>query len=411
MNRIKELWKAVCLWWVKGVKKQDVKMERTEAQPMSGRLQDYLTSCYDFRFNVLTEETEYRLTGDSARGFVPLSPREQNSMCLDAHAKGIYCWDRDLSRYVNSAKIEEYHPFKLYFDELPQWDGTDRLRGLAKRISNEDLWLAAFPVWLRAMAAQWMGITGKHANAVAPILISRRQGMLKSTFCKSLLPDVLQRYYTDSIDLALQGQTERKLTEMGLLNLDEFDKISPKKMALLKNLMQMPALNLRKAYQKSFRELPRIASFIGTSNREDILTDPTGSRRFICVMVDHKIDCSGIDHEQIYAQLKQEVESGMRYWFTGDEETEIQQHNSAFYRQSFEEDVFSSCFRIPQNEDDVVDYLSAADIYQALRKHNPAAMRNVNAVAFSQSLAALGLKRKHTKWGNVYPVVKLDLHP
>lgn len=407
MKMIWNLWKAVCLWCMKRVGKPSLQNGKRELQPVSGHLQTYLAEHYRFRFNVLTDETEYCPADGSAQEFVPLSRREQNSICLDAHAAGVYCWDRDVDRYVNSGKIDAYHPFKLYFDELPAWDGVDRIRELARRVSGEDLWLAAFPVWLRAVAAQWMGVTGNHANAVAPILISSRQGMLKSTFCKSLLPDVLQRYYTDSIDLALQGQTERKLAEMGLLNLDEFDKISPKKMALLKNLMQMPALNLRKAYQKNFRQLPRIASFIGTSNRTDLLADPTGSRRFICVTVDHKIDCSGIEHAQIYAQLKQEVESGMRYWFTGEEETEIQQHNSAYYRQSFEDDVFSSCFRIPENIAEATDFLSAADIYQVLRKHNPAAMRHVNTVAFSQSLAALGLKRKHTKWGNVYPVVKL----
>lgn len=407
MKMIQNLWKAVCLWCMRGMGKPSLQNGKREPQPVSGHLQTYLAEHYRFRFNVLTDETEYRPADGSAQEFTPLSRREQNSICLDAHAAGVYCWDRDVDRYVNSGKIDAYHPFKLYFDELPEWDGVDRIRELARRVSGEDLWLTVFPVWLRAVAAQWMGVTGNHANAVAPILISSRQGMLKSTFCKSLLPDVLQRYYTDSIDLALQGQTERKLAEMGLLNLDEFDKISPKKMALLKNLMQMPALNLRKAYQKNFRQLPRIASFIGTSNRTDLLTDPTGSRRFICVTVDHKIDCSGIEHAQIYAQLKQEVESGMRYWFTGEEEAKIQQHNSAYYRQSFEDDVFSSCFRIPENIAEATDFLSAADIYQVLRKHNPAVMRHVNTVAFSQSLAALGLKRKHTKWGNVYPVVKL----
>mgnify|MGYP000778262486 CR=1 FL=1 len=52
---------------------------------------------------------------------------------------------------------------------------------------------------------------------------------------------------------------------MGLLNMDEFDKYGTQQMPLLKNLMQMANLNICKAYQKNFRNLPRIASFIGTS--------------------------------------------------------------------------------------------------------------------------------------------------
>ena len=91
---------------------------------------------------------------------------------------------------------------------------------------------------------------------------------------------------------------------MGLINLDEFDKYAEKKMPLLKNLMQMSSLHVCKAYQRNFRDLPRIASFIGTSNRFDLMSDPTGSRRFFCVEVEKPIDCEGIEHEQIFAQLK-----------------------------------------------------------------------------------------------------------
>jgi predicted P-loop ATPase len=32
-------------------------------------------------------------------------------------------------------------------------------------------------------------------------------------------------------------------------------------------------------------EMRRYASFIATSNQKDLLTDPTGSRRFICIEV------------------------------------------------------------------------------------------------------------------------------
>ena len=81
------------------------------------------------------------------------------------------------------------------------------------------------------MTAGWMGLDTQHGNSVAPILVSRLQGMHKSTFCKLLLPDPLQSYYTDSVDLNSQGMIEQKLALFGLINLDEFDKIPLRKMA------------------------------------------------------------------------------------------------------------------------------------------------------------------------------------
>lgn len=201
------------------------------------------------------------------------------------------------------------------------------------------------------LTAQWTGQTGKHANSVAPLLVSIRQGCLKSTFCKSLMPDSLSRYYSDEVELTSRSNATRKMSEMGLLNLDEFDKYSPGKIPLLKNLMQMADLNLCKAYQKNFRNLPRIASFIGTSNRFDLLSDNTGSRRFLCVEVKDKIDCTCIEHKQIYAQLKQELSDGARYWFSAEEEEELQEHNLIFQHRNPAEEVLRSCFRPATSED------------------------------------------------------------
>lgn len=76
------------------------------------------------------------------------------------------------------------------------------------------------------------------------------------------MPMVLRRYYVDNLKLTSQGQAERLLAEMGLLNMDEFDKYAESKMPLLKNLMQMSDLNIRKAYQQSFSQLPRVASLL-----------------------------------------------------------------------------------------------------------------------------------------------------
>lgn len=389
---------------------------KSEATPVGGtkadkaaveldkRLEDFLLHSYDFRYNLLTDETEFRLRGRAEQAFRAVGQRELNTMCMDAHAAGIPCWDRDLSRYIYSTRVLPYHPFRLYMDELPRWDGTDRLAELASRVSDVPLWVDSFHIWMRAMVAQWMGVSGVHANSVAPMLISTEQGRLKSTFCKLLLPAALERYYTDSLNLTAQGQPERRLAEAGLINLDEFDKYPSKKMPLLKNLMQMAALNLRKAHQSNFRVLPRIASFIGTSNRVDLLTDPTGSRRFICVEVGWKINCEAIDHAQVYAQLKAELESGERCWFTADEERAIQKQNAAFFRQGLVEEVLLTYYR-PVEEEVGGTLLSAADLFRQLQQKNGAAMRGANPALFSQVLTAAGFRRKHTKWGNVYSVM------
>lgn len=371
---------------------------------LTGNVESFLKAHYEFRYNVLTEETEFRSLERMSVGFQSVNQRVLNTLCLEAHEAGIACWDRDLSRCIYSTRIVEYHPFKLYLDELPKWDGVDRVLALARRVSENPLWEKEFRIWMLGMTAQWMGIMGDHANSVAPLLISTEQGYLKSTFCKSLLPSVLQRYYMDKVDLTSQGNVERRLAEMGLLNLDEFDKYSPTKMPLLKNLMQMASLSLCKAYQKNYRSLPRIASFIGTSNRKDLLTDPTGSRRFICVVVEHPIGCKAIEYEQLYAQLKEEVLSGERYWFTKEEEQELQRNNLSFYRQGPVEDVLRSCYRSVEKGEEC-ELLSAADIFQCLKKKNPAAMRGANPASLAQILVTVGIERKHTKFGNVYRVM------
>lgn len=366
---------------------------------------EFLTSHYDFRYNLLTEETEFRPAGKCGTAFLPIGKRELNTFCLEAHAQGISCWDKDLSRYIYSTYIPAYHPFHLYMNELPEWDGVDRLEALARRISSHSVWVRGFHIWMLALTAQWTGLQNIHANSVAPILVSSEQGRQKSTFCRALMPPALQRYYSDNLKLTAQGNPERLLAEMGLLNMDEFDKYNPQKMPLLKNLMQMSSLNICKAHQKNFRNLPRIASFIGTSNRFDLLNDPTGSRRFICIEVKHVIDCDGIEHAQIYAQLKAELSGGARYWFTKEEERELQRHNTAYYRACPAEEVFHACFR-PALSGEAYEQLSAAAIYKELKSYNSAAMLGSSPNTFGQVLSATGTVRKHTKYGNVYLVVR-----
>ena len=379
-----------------------------KAANLESALGGFLAECYEFRFNVLTEATEFRSKSDKENGtFRPATERDLNAICLEAHRHGIDCWDRDVARMVHSADVREYHPFRLYFQRLPAWDGRDRLHGLAARVSDSPLWIQAFHRWMLGLAAQWAGLSdGLHAHSTAPLLVSDEQGLGKSTFCRALLPPELQAYYTDSVDLARPDKVERQLTEMGLLNLDEFDRIPEKKHPLLKNLMQLSALNLRKAYRRHSQALPRIASFIGTSNSRELLSDPSGSRRFICVLVKHPIDSTGIDHAQIYAQLKAELENGERYWFSHGEENALRLHNAAFYRICPAGEVLRCYYRAAQ-PGEKLRLLSLPEIFARLRRLEPGAMAGVTLPKLAQALVAAGVQKIHTHYGNRYRVAEI----
>ena len=379
---------------------------KTEAKNRKRTLLDdlevFLFARYDFRFNVLTEQTEYRRKGEGK--FMQVDQRVLNTLCIEARSQGVNCWDKDVSRLLLSQKMTDFHPFLTYMAELPEWDGIDRVTELAKRISDKPLWVSGFHRWMLAMAAQWMNLGGQCANAVAPLLVSTQQGRCKSTFCSILLPEALQKFYIDKFDLTSESGCEQKLSLFGLVNMDEFDRYSVRSMATLKNLMQLKKLNFRKSHRSYYSQLPRIASFIGTSNQKELLTDTTGSRRFLCVEVKGKIDCTRPDYDQLYAQLKAELLAGERYWFTSEEEQDIQQNNKMFYKHSPEEDVFFRCFRLPEEGEEGV-LLSPTEIFCRLQKRFPATFRGSNASRMGKVLTALGVERIRTKYGTSYRVI------
>jgi hypothetical protein len=365
---------------------------------------------YALRINLLTGCTEIaeRKEVESEQVYHVVSNYDKCSITQDAMCDDINLWKMDVETYLESNKVPSYHPFTQYFEQLPKWDGKDRVTDLAERVSTNSAWVRNFHRWMLGVTAQWMGYARKNrkicnirANSVAPILISEHQGWGKSTFCRMLLPEELQRYYTDSFDVAQPSACEVKLTEFGLINLDEFDRIPESRNAQLKNIMQMTALNIRKAFQKNGDNKHRIASFIGTSNRRNLLTDPTGSRRFLCVELTHAIDCdTPIEYEQLYAQLKEEILAGERYWFSEKEEDEIQEQNLTFYQSTPIEEMFHRVFRAVDEHTEGAMHLPAFDIYRIIKEKYPTCLTGISAAKFARELPKFANRmHKHNRNG------------
>ena len=109
---------------------------RKTEDEVSAQLEEFLRAEYDFRFNVLTEQAEMRRKGEAT--YRPVNQRVANTLCLDARDRGINCWDKDVTRLLNSERMADFHPFLTYMAELPAWDGIDRVTPLALRVSSAE---------------------------------------------------------------------------------------------------------------------------------------------------------------------------------------------------------------------------------------------------------------------------------
>jgi hypothetical protein len=121
------------------------------------------------------------------------------------------------------------------------------------------------------------------------------------------------------------------------------------------------------------------------------------------------IDIDAIDHRQLYAQLLHEVETGQRYYFTKDEEQEMQHRNERYYKPDAVELLFTEFFRAATDADspDSVLLRSAGQLMDSLSHRRPSLLRLVSETSFGTMLRRLSIPREHHHSGNVYRVVAL----
>ena len=328
----------------------------------------FLMENYEIRKNVMRGVAEFRERTGIGFSFRDLTDEARNSITMRALRQGIKCWDKDIRRYVNSDDIELYDPMNEYLDSLPKWDGKDRVEALARRVpTSYEEWPELFHLWMRSMVAMWMGKGQLSCNSLVPLLIGR-QGCGKSSFCRILLPLHLRDYYNDRINFKNETDLNLGLTSFGLINLDEFDKITQRQQVVLKYLVSTADLKYRPPYGKAYSEHRRFASFIGTTNEMMPLTDPSGARRFICVTVEGDVDFrTPIDYPQLYAQLLHEIHNGERYWPTREQEQQLIQRNFSYQEVSGLGEMLMSVLQRPTDGEEG-QWMSLKEISALLKK-------------------------------------------
>jgi len=374
------------------------------------KMMKFLKDRYLFRYNDLMRYTEYRPNNSWVGNFRPVDSRVMKRMTLEVQLEDIKVSIKDVRNFLESDYIHSYNPVESYlYDCLGKWDGKDRIRALARTIpTNNKHWEDWFYTWFLGMVDQWRGTYRRqYGNSTMPLLISK-QGFNKSTFCRRLVPPSLSWGYNDNLILSEKRQVLQGMAQFLLINLDEFNQISPQvQQGFLKNLLQLPTVKMKPPYGSHVEEFPRLASFIATSNMTDILSDPSGSRRFLGVELTGPIDVSQrINYEQLYAQAMQALERDEKSYFDAKENAEIMQSNLQFQQISVTKQCFLDVFE-PTSDKEKGEYMTAAAIFSVLKQKFGSSLKITSLSHFGRELQNIeGLESRKTRFGTEYLIVR-----
>ena len=371
----------------------------------------FLNENFEMRKNLMTGVAEYREKYSDDQSFKPLTEEVRNDMTIRATELGLKSWDRDVNRFIDSTRIEQYDPVNTWLNNLPEWDGHDYIADLAARVPTEQPhWPKYLRMWLIGMVAQWREsdkqLTG---NALTPLLIGR-QGCGKTRFCKILLPPELRDYYSDKINFKNEFDLNIALTSFALINIDEFDKTSNSQQIVLKYLLSSADVKFRPPYGKTIKLFRRYSSFIGTTNQQKPLVDPTGSRRFVCVGIPNGMSINfedNLNHRQLFAQALYLFNNHERFWLNNEEISTLIRENEPYQKLNDLVEMIGKTFRKPKPSEPA-KWWGLNEISKLLDSRYDNYDPKTTYVKLGKALShqQFDFEDKHTSTGQVYRLIE-----
>ena len=403
-------------------KKKAKSTERTERKPNWQEvyatvedIQAFLDERVLLRYNMVTHQTEVHLLTDfgddlsKPAEWQRMSDRIENSLWKDL-SKEKPVRMQDLHHVIESDYVAAYHPFRFYLEHLPPWteEQGDNIMELSLSVnvkgdSDEQFLFAAYlKKWLVAMVASWMD--DKVVNNVMLVLIGE-QGAYKTTWFAHLLPPQLREYFYTKTNSGMVSKDDLlTLSQYGLMCWEELDSMQLKELNKLKAAMTMPSINERAAYARHHENRPHLASFCGTGNNVQFLSDPTGTRRWLpfeVVSIESPLS-QPFNYEGIYSQAYALYRQGFRYWFDRNEILQLAQHNKQFETAQSANELIDEFFRKPVGIEGG-DFLPASVILQLIGGAN---MKELSSTKVGRALTEMGFEYKLRDGIRRYRVVR-----
>lgn len=353
------------------------------------------------RYNIITSRVEYTpIKGTEDTGphhYQVITDRIVNSIWSDL-SQTVRVNAQDIYRVIESDFVPDFHPFTDYLDRLPPWreGDPDYLSELAATVTvtgekeAQERFTRYLRKWLVAMVASW--ISPEVVNNVILVLIGP-QGAYKTTWFNRILPPELRRYfYTKTNSQRLAKDDLLALTQYGMVCCEELDTLRPAELNQLKAAVTMTTVDERAAYARYAEHRTHIASFCGTGNNVQFLSDPTGNRRWLPFEVESIL--SPHDHPfayiGVYSQALALYRNGFRFWFSTEEIRELSRHNQRYETPKLEHELVMLYFRKPSDTEHG-QFMPTARILQCIGSN---LTQKLSAVNVGRALNELGFERR-----------------
>lgn len=387
--------------------------------------EEYLSAHYKIRYNSIKLELQILPIGNASVGELNRTRPgaswkkiNENSLFIEMQKKGINISIDKLVAILKSDYTSEYNPVTTYFNTLaaympahPSSTGGGQVGGGEPDYISK---LASFinckePAQFLHHFKKWLARTVKCAtvpeyfNKQALIFVSPKQNDGKSTFCRFLCPPALSDYIAE--DITNDKDARILLCRNFLINLDELAVLSKQEINSLKAFFSKTQINERLPYDRTNSIIPRIASFIGSTNQDEFLSDETGSVRWLCFAIDginwnykKEIDINRVWAQALYLANDPTFEPEL----TRDDIAENEQRNRDFQILSIERELINKAFQVPHYSDgecsrirDAI-FMTSTEIMQHLMATEIIPARGLNKIAIGRAMKQEGFERdKH----------------
>jgi predicted P-loop ATPase len=313
---------------------------------------------------------------------VGLSPREVGSQILYVARKNPY---DPIADYLNALVwdgVKRADDFLLkWCDALVTTDGDDiNYTPHVKRISGK---------WLISCVARAL----RPGSKVDTVLILQGEQGLK----KSMLFDVLGgAWFTDS-GVTVGDKDSRMLAARSwIIEMPELSVFRHSEDLRRKAFFSQRVDHFRPPFGRVIEEYPRRCIFVGTTNDDQYLTDPTGHRRYWPVAL-RSIDIETLkaNRDQLWAEAVYRYKAGERWWLEKDEAKEAEKVAEEHVVMTASEEKFLAVWASwPQAQRGPITTLQVAERVLGLTADR---FNRQTAMDIGNTLKKLGFKRRRKR--------------